>query len=367
MSKISSDTAYSQFYHLSQLYGRKGNDSLFGSEENDVLSGGAGNDYLAGEAGNDLLYGGNGNDLLYGGNGNDLLKGGSGNDSYFIDALGIDTIVDSSGTDTVLSAISWTLAPALEYLTLTGSDAINGTGNNLNNILFGNDNNNKLRGQSGNDILDGWAGQDTLVGGPGDDIYWVDSHSDKVIEKPGKGEDWVEARVTFVLSNNVESLKLLGEIAIDGTGNDLNNILLGNKGSNILSGQGGRDILIGKNGNDVLVGGSGEDILNGGKGKNSFIFNSENEGIDQIEDFASGSDRLQVKASKFGGGLTAGILDNNQFVLGTKALDADDRFIYNQHQGTLSFDIDGSGSADRIQIATLVNEASLHANDILVF
>jgi Ca2+-binding RTX toxin-like protein len=74
-----------------------------------------------------------------------------------------------AGTDTVQSAVAWTLGNNLENLTLTGSSAVNGTGNTLGNVLTGNSANNTLTGNAGNDTLDGGAGTDTLVGGTGND------------------------------------------------------------------------------------------------------------------------------------------------------------------------------------------------------
>jgi Ca2+-binding RTX toxin-like protein len=54
------------------------------------------------------------------------------------------------------------LGDNLENLTLTGTTAINGTGNALDNTLTGNTGNNILDGNSGNDTLTGKAGNDTL-------------------------------------------------------------------------------------------------------------------------------------------------------------------------------------------------------------
>ncbi|TDI15043.1 calcium-binding protein, partial [Acinetobacter baumannii] len=85
------------------------------------------------------LTGGAGDDYLNGGGGADKLLGGTGNDSYVIDNTG-DIVTENTGEgiDTVLSSITYTLGNNLENLTLTGSTAINGTGNALNNVIVGN-------------------------------------------------------------------------------------------------------------------------------------------------------------------------------------------------------------------------------------
>jgi Ca2+-binding RTX toxin-like protein len=71
----------------------------------------------------------------------------------------------------VRSSISFGLAANVENLTLIGVDAINGTGNALNNRLVGNDQANLLEAGDGNDVLVGNAGNDTLDGGAGNDVY----------------------------------------------------------------------------------------------------------------------------------------------------------------------------------------------------
>ena len=99
------------------------------------------------------------------------------------------------------------------------------------------------------------------------------------------------------------------------------------------------------------------------------MFDSPHEGTDVIVDFSG--DKIHVFADTFGGGLTAGApITPDQFLSGpgiVSASDADDRFIYNTATGELFFDVDGSGDAGSVHIATLSNRADLGNTDIVVF
>ncbi len=226
-----------------------------------AIIGTAGADTLSGTAGADKISGLAGNDTLNGGIGNDLMLGGLGDDTYVVDALA-DGVVEnpSEGNDTVQSSVTYTLPAEVENMTLTGTAAINATGNSQDNLLTGNSAANVLQGAAGNDTLNGGTGADTLAGGTGNDTYVVDNVADAVNENAGEGTDLVQASVTFTLSNNLENLSLTGTAAINGTGNSLNNNLLGNSGNNVLTGWAGNDMLDGAAGNDTLVGGAGDDI-----------------------------------------------------------------------------------------------------------
>ena len=162
---------------------------------------------------------------MNGGAGIDTMIGGTGNDVLVVDNVGdITTEFMGEGTDTVQSSITWTLASEIEHLTLTGTTAINGTGNALNNSLTGNSAANVLTGGVGNDTLNGGAGIDTLIGGIGNDIYLVDVAGDIVTELAAEGTDTIQSAITWTLGTNVENLTLTGTAAINGTGNTLSNV-----------------------------------------------------------------------------------------------------------------------------------------------
>ena len=106
-------------------------------------------------------------------------------------------------------------------------------------------------GLAGNDTLNGGAGADTMVGGLGNDTYVVDNTGDVVTENANEGIDTVQASVTYTLAANVENLTLTGTGNINGTGNTLDNVIIGNSGNNILAGLAGADTLDGGAGTDT--------------------------------------------------------------------------------------------------------------------
>ncbi|MDQ2081676.1 calcium-binding protein [Xanthobacteraceae bacterium Astr-EGSB] len=259
--------------------------AISGNAGDNELDGGEGNDTLIGLAGTDTLIGGSGNDYLDGGAGADAMTGGIGNDNYVVDDAG-DTVIElaNEGTDKVYASINHTLEANVENLNLLGSGNIDGTGNGLDNSIYGNAGDNELDGGDGNDTLIGMAGTDTLIGGAGNDYldggagadamtggigndnYVVDDAGDTVIELANEGTDKVYANIDYTLGANVENLNLLGSGNIDGTGNGLDNAISGNAGDNELDGGAGNDTLIGLAGTDTLIGGSGNDYLDGGTG-----------------------------------------------------------------------------------------------------
>ncbi|MBR8828208.1 MAG: FG-GAP repeat protein [Gomphosphaeria aponina SAG 52.96 = DSM 107014] len=305
-------------------------------------------------------------------------------------------------SDTQTAAANTVLPVGVENLLLTGVGNINGTGNNNANILTGNSGNNslvglgekdklignagndllnggndddELIGNAGNDLLNGGSGADIMIGGKGDDIFKVENAQDVVAEALNSGTDLVFSLITRTLGNNQENLTLEGSLPINGTGNTLANVITGNLKENNLTGLGGNDQLVGQAGNDILTGGTGNDILTGGTGKDiltggtwsdRFYYNFPTEGIDTISDFKKAEgDKIYISAAGFKGGLVAGPLPSDKFVVGSAALDSGDRFIYNN--GALFYDVNGSGSGNQVQLATLTGAPVIAASDIIIF
>jgi len=234
------------------LNGNDAGNQLRGGAGDDVIDGGAGSDSLYGDADNDTLIGGAGNDLLDGGAGNDLLIGGVGDDTL-IGGIGVDTASYAEAT----AAVSVSLAIVGAQDTLgAGFDSLDTI-----EILIGSRFNDTLTGGVGNDTLDGGAGADILVGWLGNDTYMVDNAGDEVTEFSGFGTDLVMASISYALTNYVENLTLTGTANINGTGNALNNIIIGNAGTNILLGLEGDDRITPGGGNNIVDGGAGTDTM----------------------------------------------------------------------------------------------------------
>jgi Ca2+-binding RTX toxin-like protein len=237
---------------------------------------------LTGNGLNNVLIGSAGNNILDGGAGADRLSGGAGNDTYVIDAFDRAIENTNEGVDTVQAAFTYVLAVNFENLTLTGTEALTGTGNAADNVITGNSANNTLWGGAGNDTLNGGAGADVLIGGTGNDIYVLDSTADVFTENANEGIDTVQSYFTYTLASNIENITLLGTNSINATGDAFDNVLVGNSAANVLTAGAGNDTLNGGAGNDTLTGGVGNDLYVIDT-VGDIIVENLNEGVDTVQ------------------------------------------------------------------------------------
>ena len=206
-------------------------------------------------------------------------------------------------------------------------------------ISYGNEDDDHIEGGNDDDFLSGGEGNDQLLGQAGNDIVFGEDGDDQL--SGGDGLD-------------------------DLTGEAGNDVIAGGNDDDVLSGREGVDSLDGGDGNDLLTGGSDSDVLTGGAGIDTFSFQSAAEGADEITDFVSGSDLIQILASGFGGGLVEG--GSVSLVSGSDptASSASGQFLYDTDDGRLLWDADGTGSEAAVLLATLSNIPTLTASDFAV-
>ncbi len=157
-----------------------------------------------------------------------------------------------------LVALSEQAPPPVPVTTVTGLDGAD----RLKATAFGDS---ILLGGGGNDQLTGGKGHTRMEGGTGNDIYFVNSARDTVIEQRGHGTDTVYTKVDYTLPDHVETLRLAAA-DLTATGNALGNRMVGTAGRDAISGGAGDDSIQGLAGNDTLSGDDGRDNLNGGAG-----------------------------------------------------------------------------------------------------
>jgi Ca2+-binding RTX toxin-like protein len=149
-------------------------------------------------------------------------------------------------------------------------------------------------------------------------------------------------------------------------GSDLNDILIGGRG---------RDRLAGGTGDDRLSGKANQDTLTGGEGRDVFVFDTKpnkKTNVDRIRDFKPEDDAIWLENKVFKKLWTKGSEDHpaklnlKMFWKGKAAHDRSDRILYDKKSGALSYDPDGTGSADAVFIAKLPKKLSLTAKDFFV-
>ncbi len=195
-----------------------------------------------------------------------------------------------------------------------------------NDVILGLGGDDELRGSGGDDTLAGNQGDDLLDGGLGNDLLFGGRDEDTLIG--GEGDD-----------------SLFGNIGDD--------ILEGNEGNDLLLGGRDEDTLIGGMGNDILGGQRQKDILTGNEGADIFFFGGEGiafgeEGIDEITDFTTGEDLIQLSVSTFSA-LQPAFAGEALFLVGTvgsqpDAAASETFIVYDNMSGTLYYNPNGEGT-----------------------
>ncbi|MCJ2128571.1 calcium-binding protein [Methylobacterium sp. E-045] len=164
-----------------------------GTTASETLHGTIWSDTIFGMAGNDTLKSGEGNDSINGGEGADLMVGGAGDDIYTVDNRG-DRAVEGrdDGHDRVLTEVSFAISGShIEDVVLQGPNAINVSGNTLDNFLWGNGASNVMRGGGGDDRINARGGDDILVGGKGTDHLTGGAGADRFVFRTESGRDLI--------------------------------------------------------------------------------------------------------------------------------------------------------------------------------
>ena len=243
-----------------QATGGSGTDTVSNFEN---IEGSLYSDHLTGNAGNNVIDG------WWGG---DRMAGLAGDDIYMVDHVRDNVVeVAGQGYDTIYSFVSYSLEGRdVEMLVLSGSGALNATGNASANTLIGNDDAN---------VLDGKGGADLLIGEGGDDAYVVDGAGTRVIETEGEGYDSVRTSVDLNLSGqSIERVVMLGA-ARSLVGGDGGSRIVGTDGVNLILAGAGDDRVFGGAGDDRIEGGAGRDYLDGGAGVDSLSYEHAAAGV----------------------------------------------------------------------------------------
>ncbi len=321
------------------------------------------------------------------------MIGGLGDDIYIVDST-TDTITElaGGGTDTIQSSATFTIATLanIENLTLTGTTAINGTGNAGNNIITGNSGNNSLDGGIGNDTLNGGAGNDTYLfaipaTGLGSDTITDASGIDTINFAGTAATIGVRVNLGVTTSQTVANTTKITLTAVDAIENAIgglgNDRLIGNTLNNRLDGGAGNDSLTGGAGDDTLVGGLGTDNLVGGAGNDQFVFNgitafsATTFGLDNIADFSAG-DKIVLSKTVFAA-LTsvagAGFSAASDFAVVTDDADAANSsasIVYNAVLGSLFYNQNGAaagfGTGGEFASVSILDAPTLVASDFIV-
>jgi Cadherin domain./Hemolysin-type calcium-binding repeat (2 copies). len=355
------------------------------------------------QGGSDRAYGGAGFETFLGGTGDDTIDGGGGNDVAVYSGSRADYDVSAAGGVTII---------ADKRIGQDGSDTLTNVrfakfnGDNTTVVLINSAPNSvKLSATTVAETAltnttvaslsaydaDGDALTYTLLDPTG--TFRIDGTS-LVLTKPLDYEAGLRQYNFTVTAHDPYGLTATQSLSLAVTNVVETNpmTLIGTEGVETLTGEAGNDVirglastdtLQGEAGNDRLYGGAGNDLLVGGAGQDVFVFDSKlgrtnalnkKTNLDKIADFNVKDDTLWLENSLFKSNKTlyAAIKKGTEakpvkltskFFQLDKAKDKDDFFVYDHKKGALYYDVDGSGSKEAIQIATLTKNLKMTYHD----
>ena len=237
------------------------------------------------------------------------------------------------------------------------------------NQILGTDAGESLNGTASDDVINSLGGSDTVYGKAGDDVIFTSSDGfDNLYGDEGNDE-----------LHGGDS----GNLFHGGSGNDhayggaSSDKINGDSGNDFLNGNDGKDKVSGGFGNDTLIGGTGNDELVGGFGEDAFRFDRLDGSVDVVSDFnyipdvdgaLDQGDHFELSLGAFlalSGG-SGDTLSEGEFALGAEATTASQHILYDQDEGALLYDEDGSGASDAVQFASLSGDVELRASDFLL-
>jgi Ca2+-binding RTX toxin-like protein len=337
-----------------QNTGGAGKDAVTGFEN---LTGSAFEDTLTGDKNANVIQGGDGNDVIQGGAGADILDGGDDDERDPGFPPEADTVSYASsplGVFIDLNLQEDALAQALFFSgAIANGDASGDVLTGFENII-GSAKADKLIGDQFDNVIEGGAGADILDGG------------DPTDKETFSFPEFIGDTLSYASSAGAVTVNLATNAV---SGGDAKGDVISNF-ENVTGGK-GADRLTGNDKDNVFIGGLGADTITGGGGADVFVYRSLAEKGDTIIDFDGGT--IVIHAAGFSG-LVAGqdLEDGVSFISEIetgmpRALVNVATFLFDQDNGKLYFDVDGSGKGAAVHLLTIAGpEPLLEASSLLI-
>ena len=337
---------------------------LIGTAAVDVLTGGAGDDLIAGGGGADTLTGEDGADTFRYLAASDSTAAAQDTITDFqtnVDRIDLTALNPTSvsiarlaGGGTVIFAAT----PGGAFQTFAAGTSLNGgdivfgggygvyvIGSDAADTILGTAVPDPIVGNGGDDVITGGAGADAIAGGAGRDVFRYVSRGDSnqqtgfdnlydfttgedVIDltamnvtsvsilRSDNGSSFIYAEtaqgvfLTTAANRSVQATDITYGAGPGGVGG-FGIYMVGSAVNDVLVGTSLADPLYGREGNDTITGGGGADAMFGEGGIDTFVYLSASDSTqaatDGIFGFASGTDRLDLRAVRTGAADTYGI------------------------------------------------------------